>query len=92
MPKEAIDALTLLENWIDDPTDSRFEHIHELLFADTTSLDDVVWWALRVATASVGNKEAAWALSALCDHSASLGLSRDDIRSQGLTAVRARIT
>src|SRR3712207_1975500 len=64
-PQAAI-ALELLVQWIDEPTDERFERICSIIFAEGEPPDldphGVVWWVLRTATSSVGNYEAGWAL------------------------------
>lgn len=61
------ELLDLADAWIDDPTDARFGRITDFLFGDETVWPNsdprnVVWAALRVATSSVGNYEAGWAL------------------------------
>jgi hypothetical protein len=57
------EALVLLAEWIDDPTDERFDRICRSIFGEG-ELDEVVWWSLRTATSSIGNYEAGWALEA----------------------------
>ncbi len=89
-------ALALLEGWIDEPTEARFAHIAALLFGDDgggpqPELDEIAWWALRVATSSVGNFEAGWALGALCDVALNRGLAFEEVRTHGLAAVRERL-
>jgi hypothetical protein len=69
---KAMEPLDLLDQWVDRPTDERFQRICALLFDKkhgwATDFDGhgVVWWALRVATSSVGNFEAGWALHNVC--------------------------
>ncbi len=80
----APDALELLGRWIDDPTEERFERIRSLIFGDESPEFDsfgVVWWALRTATSSVGNFEAAWALKGTCDAAVEAGLTPEQTRS-----------
>jgi hypothetical protein len=48
--------------------------------------------ALRVATSSVGNYEAGFALAALCERAEAAGLDPGDIRAVGLRAVMERLT
>lgn len=89
--------LTLLEQWIDDPTNERFEQITQLLFVNRRIgvgplPDRISWWALRVATASVGNYEAGWALRSLCENAAKLGVTPQEMRAHGLRAVSERLT
>ena len=77
-------ALELLGQWIDDPSDERFDQIYALIFkGELPRFDahDVVSWALRVATSSVGNFEAGWALSSTCDHAMKAGLTPEQLRS-----------
>ena len=65
----AVAALEVLDRWIDDPTDERFDCICYLLFEGRSpefGPHGVVWWALRTATSSVGNFEAGWALGSTC--------------------------
>ena len=75
------EALALLEEWIDAPTDERFERICTIIFEDaeqqpflTCDPHGVVWWALRTATSSVGNYEAGWALKGVCSAATSAGM------------------
>ena len=72
-------ALSVLQQWIDDPTDQRFERLSAWLIDDPPSRRDpemapVTGWALRVATSSVGNYEAGFALAALCERAEAAGL------------------
>jgi hypothetical protein len=70
---EALDLLDLCDAWVDDPTDERFDKIACFLFEDNRALAEpndplkVAWGALRVATSSVGNYEAGWALGIVVD-------------------------
>jgi hypothetical protein len=66
---QAVAALELLDQWIDEPTEERLERICSLIFEEESpELDShgVVGWALRTATSSVGNFEAGWALRTTC--------------------------
>jgi hypothetical protein len=82
--RQAILALELLESWIDDPTDERFDRICDLIFAEDSPLDvgpyGVVWWALRTATSSVGNFEAGWALASTCGAVENTGFTPEQLR------------
>ena len=93
MPR-ASDALELLDAWIDDPTEDRFEQICSLLFGDGEPPDlsphGVVRWALRTATSSVGNYEAGWALSGTCEAAELSGFSSEDLCKIAERAVLAR--
>lgn len=89
----ATDALRLLEQWIDDPTGERFDHICSLIFdEDAPALDQsgIVWWSLRVATSSVDNFEAGWALGSACQHAVGAGQNPSDLRRIAQSAVLAR--
>ncbi len=93
---DGVAPLRLLEHWIDEPTNERFEQITQLLFDNRRTgigpiPDRISWWALRVATASVGNFEAGWALRSLCDNAVKLGVSPEEMRAHGLRAVQERL-
>ena len=73
--QEALEKLDLVERWIDDPTEERFEEMVEFLFGYDCELPEsgpwkIVWAALRVATSSIGNFEAGWALGLVTDDAA----------------------
>jgi hypothetical protein len=90
---EAERALELLDCWIDDPTEERFERICSLLFGDETpelGAEGVVSGALRTATSSVGNYEAGWALSGTCESAARSGLNNEQLRTIAAHAVLSR--
>jgi hypothetical protein len=79
--KQSEDALHLLSQWIDDPTDERFERICALIFGRDYGLHGAVWWALRTATSSVGNDEASWALASTCRAATSAGFNSEQLRA-----------
>lgn len=66
---ECVVLLDLANAWIDDPSDEKFEQITQFLFDDKREWCEsrnplkVAWGALRIASSSVGNYEAGWALS-----------------------------
>ena len=80
------EAVDLLVNWIDDPTEERFECICSLIFDDGEPPDHnpdphgVIAWALRTAPSSVGNFEAGWALETACSAAVSAGFNPEQIR------------
>jgi hypothetical protein len=80
-------SLDLLNCWIDDPTDQRFEQICSLIFDDDTELisdqdpHGVVFWALRTATSAIGCSEAGWALGGARDAAMKAGSSEDELRA-----------
>ncbi len=79
---EEEDILELLNQWINNPTDERWEHICNLLEDEKTEEFGpygVLWWALRTATSSVGNYEAAWALASTCGAAEAMGYSSEDL-------------
>jgi hypothetical protein len=82
---QAVAALELLNHWMDEPTDERFDRICSIVFAEAEqpNLDPygVVWWAIRTATSSVGNYEAGWALKAVCDAATGAGFSPEQLRA-----------
>lgn len=90
----AAEALVLLDDWIDDPTDERFDRICGLIFPPDRSPDfdpyGLVWWALRTATSTVGFSEAGWALGSTCGGAIAAGLTPDQLRVIAGRAVRAR--
>ncbi len=71
--RESVALLDLADAWIDDPTDERFDQITRFLFDDERRWSEsgdplkVAWGALRIATSSVGNYEAGWALRIVVD-------------------------
>ncbi len=76
-PPEVTAALELLNLWIDDPTDERFDQICLRIFDEKApDLDPhgVLWCALRTATSSVGFSEAGWALRCTWSAAADAGL------------------
>jgi hypothetical protein len=80
---QAAAAMELLNRWIDDPTDERFDRICSLIFDEGSPEFDpygIVWWALRAATSSVGNFEACWALEAVCDAALKAGLTPEHLQ------------
>ncbi|NQT40206.1 MAG: hypothetical protein HQ581_22125 [Planctomycetes bacterium] len=83
---KAAESLEVLSEWVDCPTDERFEHICALIFDEEQPLPDdldphgVVWWAIRVATSSVGNYEAGWALTSLCNAAMKVGFDNESLR------------
>lgn len=95
-----VEAVELLVNWIDDPTDERFERICSLIFDDGESPGynpdphGVIAWALRTATSSVGNFEGGWALEAACSAAVDAGFSPEQIRrivQQELLSRKSRV-
>jgi hypothetical protein len=80
----ASEALVLLAEWIDDPTDERFDRICDAIFGPGERPElgphGVVWWALRTATSSVGNGEAGWALGAVCGAAGQAGFGPEAVR------------
>ena len=81
----AVEALALLAAWIDDPTEERFNRINDTIFGSGEQPElgphEVAWCALRTATSSVGNSEAGWALSAVCEGAAQAGFGPEVVRS-----------
>ena len=91
--QQATDALVLLQQWIDDPIDERFDRICSLLFGvDAPVLDQfgVTGWSLRVATSSVGNYEAGWALSGTCEAALKAGYIPVDLCRFAELEIRSR--
>jgi hypothetical protein len=88
----AASALALLDDWIDDPTDERFDRICELIFPpEQSTLDELVWQTLRVATSTAeGYGEAGWALEATCSVAVRLGFTPEKLRGIAEQAVLAR--
>jgi hypothetical protein len=94
--RQAMEPVDLLNDWIDDPTDERFERIRALIFDENSPLaefdrHDVVWWALRVATSAVGCKEAGWALGGVVDHAMKAGVREGDLRAIAARELQSRI-
>jgi hypothetical protein len=89
---EAVALLDLAEAWVDNPTDDRFAQITEFLFKDHHEWHEgsdpfkVVWGALRIATSSVGNYEAGWALSCVVDDAIGVGLDAVKLAQQAVDA------
>jgi hypothetical protein len=86
-------AIELLDRWIDEPTDERFERIGYLIFEEGSPEFDahgVVLWALRTATSSVGNSEAGWALMSLCAGAMSSGFSVESLRGIAARELQSR--
>jgi hypothetical protein len=85
--RKAAEPLDLLNEWVNCPTDARFERICALIFDEKHLLPDdrdpngVVWWTLRVATSSVGNYEAGWALKSLCSAAGKACFSDNTLRA-----------
>lgn len=92
--RAASEALALLANWIDDPTDERFDRICDTIFGPGERPElgphGVVWCALRTATSSVGNGEAAWALGAVCGAAERAGFGPEVVRGFAEREVLAR--
>lgn len=89
----ANEAIDLLDRWIDDPTDERFDRICSLIFGDSPPEFDahgVVWWSLRTATSSVGNFEAASALASTCRAAEGAGFRPEQLRSVAERELAAR--
>lgn len=88
------EALKVLEEWIDIPTEERFQEICSKIFNDdnaqSPNLHPVCWWALRTATASVGNLEAGWALSSTCSASFAAGFEYQLLQDISRNAVLNR--
>jgi hypothetical protein len=90
---EALDALELLDCWIDDPTPERFDRICALIFEEglpESAMNRLAWWALRTATSCVDCWEAGWAFQALCDTALESGFSAEQLRATAERAVAAR--
>jgi hypothetical protein len=89
---QSINALELLDRWVDDATDEALGQISTLIFDERTDvgLPEVSWWALRTATSSVGNCEAGWALAGTCRAAHRAGLGLDDLREIAARAVMLR--
>lgn len=88
------EALELLTQWIDHPTDERFDRISGAIFGPGGQPElgphGVAWWALRTATGSVGNGEAGWALGVACDAAVSAGFAPEVVRPIAEREVLAR--
>lgn len=90
---QASDALELLDRWIDEPTDERFDRICTIIFEEDwpeSPVNKVAWWALRAATSAVGCSEAGWALGAACDNALKTGLTPEQLRAVAEQAVASR--
>jgi hypothetical protein len=90
---QASDALELLDRWIDEPTDERFDRICEIIFEEDwpeSAANNVAWWALRTATSAVGCAESAWALSGACDEASKAGLTLEQLLAAAEQAVASR--
>jgi hypothetical protein len=86
-------ALTLVAEWIDDPTDELFESICNLIFADDAPNlggNDAYWWCLRTVTSCPGCKEAAWALNGVCEAVLSEKLTLRDLLQLAKADILAR--
>lgn len=87
---EASQLLDLADAWIDEPTDERFDQITAFLFDDERELTEpndplkVVWRALRIASSSVGNYEAGWALGMVVDDAMNANLDAVEIARMAL--------
>jgi hypothetical protein len=91
--QRAVAAMELLDHWVDEPTDERFERICSLIFEDGAAKFDpegVVWWALRTATSSVGNSEAGWALGSLFSAALRSGLTPERLRAAVVRELASR--
>lgn len=90
----ASESLALLGEWIDDPTEKRFDRICGATFGPGERPElgphGVVWLALRTATSSVGNGEAEWALGAVCGAAARAGFGPEVVRGWAEREVLAR--
>lgn len=85
------EALGLLDRWIDDPTDDRFERLRALVFGeDGDALESTTWWALRTAMSTVGYYEAGWALEATCQEAEVAGIGLDRLREVAASGVLSR--
>ncbi|MCB9687403.1 MAG: hypothetical protein H6738_03855 [Alphaproteobacteria bacterium] len=62
-------CLAAVERWVDDPSESNFSALLSARDVCDTDTPDAsaVWWAIRTALCSVGNREAEWALSSVAD-------------------------
>ena len=90
---QASDVLELLDRWIDEPTDERFDRICKIIFEEDwpeSAAIKVAWWALRTATSAVGCAEAGWALGAACDNALKTGLTPEQLRAVAERAVTSR--
>ena len=90
---QASDSLKLLDCWIDEPTDERFDRICEVIFEEDwpeSAAIKVAWWALRTATSAVGCGEAGWALGGACDNALKTGLTPEQLRAVAEQAVASR--
>jgi hypothetical protein len=91
---ETVRALDLLDQWIDDPTNERFEAVTALIFPARECPEigphAVSRWALRTATAAVGCAESGWALAATCQAALKSGLRTEELRETAVQAVLAR--
>lgn len=89
-----VNALELLDRWIDEPTDARFEEITTLIFGkgepSVFGPHGVAWSALRTATSSVGNYESGWALTSTCGAAQDAGFSPEQLRVIAERAVLSR--
>jgi hypothetical protein len=92
--QQATLALDLLESWIDDPTEDRFDCICDTIFGVDKSVEigpqGVGWWALRTATCSLGNGEAAWALGTVCSAAEVAGFDSEVVRGVAKFELMAR--
>jgi hypothetical protein len=83
-PSSAAAALDLMWRWIDEPTVERFDRICATIFpkGEPPALDahGVVWWALRIATSSVGYGESGWALGSACSAAERAGFTPEQLR------------
>jgi len=79
------DELDVLDAWVDAPTEELLASIWKRVLHGrldrTSDVDDVVWWALRSATASVGDFEAGWALEMTCEAALRRGVTAGRVKA-----------
>lgn len=93
---DALAAIELVEQWVDDPTVERFDRICKTIFTgDRLGHADphgAVWSVLRTATSTAdGYREAAWVLASTCDAATRAGFTRERIRAAAQRGVMVRM-
>jgi hypothetical protein len=92
--KHLLPVLSLLNAWVDQPSDHHFRELEQFLASfeplPEDSAAETIWWALRSATCTVGNFEAEWALHSACSAAARAGLSPREISEAAAAELRGR--
>lgn len=94
---DALAAIDLVEQWVDDPNVERFDRICATIFKGErlghADPHGAVWYALRTSTSTAdGYREAAWALAATGDAAIRAGLTPERIKAAARRGVMARMS